>query len=205
MKTAILAFLAATAIYASPVTIHMIDTGAGLSDGTFFVGPYDITIDGNPYKALCYDVLDESNVGDVWSAQSLSLTNVMTGGGQFSVQPGSAFKYQEVGYLASLNPSSSASQIDLQHALWSLFAPGAVTITAGVQWYLDNASSHAASYTGHATYLEAPGHQALVVFSPEPATVWFGLIGFGLLLIGRFAIKLSRVGSQSDQRISDLQ
>lgn len=205
MKTIVLAFLAATAIYASPVTIHMIDTGSGLTDGTFFVGPYDITINGTPYKALCYDVFDESNVGDVWTAESLSLATVTGGGGEFSGLAGASFKYQEIGYLASLAPAAPASQIDLQHAVWSLFAPGAISITPNVQAWLNLASAHAGSYSGPATFLESVGHQALVVFSPEPSTATFGIIGLALLLIGRFMLKLLKIGPQSDQRISELE
>ncbi len=194
MKTVIaLTLFAATALFASPVTVHLVDTGNGVSDGTFFVGPYDITINGSSYKAMCYDIADDETVGDTWTANKLSITDVTGGGGQFSPMSNSSFKYQEVAYLASFSPSTAAAQIDLQHAVWSLFAPAAVTITAGVQSWLTNATAHAASYdSSHVSFLEAPNHQAVIVTSPEPSAASLLLIGAGLWLVSRFILRRVR-------------
>lgn len=110
---------------ADSLTVQL--TGVGPSDGAYYVLPYELSIDGVEFPAICYDFLDEVSMNQTWSATEMSLAEAQSVG-QFSDSGNSGIGYEEVAWLSSLwfaETLTTGDQIDLQHAIWNVFDPGA--------------------------------------------------------------------------------
>lgn len=184
-----LLFLSALALSANPVTVQLTGT-SGVSDGSDFVLPYFLSIDGGaPIPAACYDFFDAALVGETWTANELNLSEAVTSG-QYASDPNALEDYEMVGVLASLSAVTAQDQIDLQHDLWNVFDPGTFTTDAGMAAYLATATAVLSTFNFSGTeYLEGsiPGFQAFVIHNdtlrfsdtPEP---WSALLAATALI-----------------------
>ncbi len=95
----------------------------GVDDGRDYVGPYTIQIDGTTYAAMCYDVLGTVSFGQTWEANLVRFADLS--GSYYAGYPDYEQGYAEVAWLFSqlLLTHSPSTQIDIQHAAWSLFNP----------------------------------------------------------------------------------
>jgi hypothetical protein len=188
---------------------------SGVSDGTDYVLPYLLTVNGTQFAATCYDIFDEVSGGQSWTANELTVNEAATTG-QFSADANALSRYEEVGFLSQQTTSSAQNQVDLQHDIWNIFAPGTYSVTTGMQAYLDLLTTPA--YTdfsfGSVRFLEDVNQttgraQAFVIdpptATPEPETIV--LTGAGMLLLGlirvyrsQFELKQVRTEDTSEQR-----
>ena len=181
----------ALSAHAGTVSITFVGTPTGVNDGADYVLPYQLSINGILTEAICYDIFDSVRVGQSWTANSLTLSQAAATG-QFSGDHDSLSDYKEIGFLSQQATNSAQNQIDLQHDIWNVFAPGTYTVTSGMQHYLDLLVTPAYDNFdfGRVFFLEDVSHerraQAFVIdpptASPEPGTIV--LMGAGALLIG---------------------
>jgi len=190
---------------------------SGANDGQYYVLPYQLTIDGTPVDAICYDALDEVSMDQVWPADELSLA-VAASQGLFSDVPDALSSYETVAYLASYwftgQITILADQIALQHAIWNVFDPGAFTVSSsfvesllGPDGLAPEAALAAFNQYNDFSFLEAipedDGYlaQSFVLYTPEggggqspsvPEPRSTILLGLGLLLIGILKIRPRR-------------
>jgi hypothetical protein len=174
--------------------------------------PYQLSIDGVETEAVCYDFTDEISMNQTWQATLLTL-DAAAAGGQFSGLGLAAAKadYEQVAWLSSLYftgpPLATGDQIDLQHAIWNVFDPGAFTLPHDA--FLTNVQNNEASGIAgldfdNYEFLEANPEngyraQAFVLYTggnnnnenpaPEPGGATLLFIGLGLIGIS----KLSRL------------
>jgi hypothetical protein len=177
--------------HAGTVSVTFIGAPTGVNDGVDYVLPYQLNINGILTDATCYDVFDNVSGGQSWTANALTV-NQAAATGQFSGGPLALAGYMEVGFLSLQTTRSPQDQIDLQHDIWNVFAPGAYSVTTGMQMYLHLLATSA--YTnfdfGRVVFLEDVNQtrraQAFVIdppaATPEPGTIV--LMGAGALLIG---------------------
>ncbi len=131
--------LTATFLKADSVDVTLTAAGPA-NDGVDYVLPYELSINGLLTPADCYDFFDEVTVGEQWQANELTLSEAA----QFGAFSGAAYdngstaldNYEEVAWLSSQPTSTEQNQIDLQHAIWNIFDPGAFAVTSGMQTYL---------------------------------------------------------------------
>jgi hypothetical protein len=117
--------------------------------------------------------------------------------GQFRGDSNALAGYAEVGFLSQQTTNSPQNQIDLQHDIWNVFAPGRYSVTTGMQSYLDllTTSSYADFDFDSLLFLEDVNQtspaQAFVIdppaSAPEPGTI--ALLSAGVVLIGIAKIK----------------
>jgi hypothetical protein len=183
-KLAFSFLLAAGLLCASPITttVKLVDAGhPALSDGHYYVGPYDLLINGQTVAALCIDFSDDTNLGTSWTAY---LSDV---GGDISrtYHPSFDVKYQQEAYLFSLITEAGADRKDIQHAAWAI--TGGYTANAAAQHYINLAAANY-STLDLAGYEIVSGinrwnhEQEFLIHvdpvAPEPAS--FALLGLGL-------------------------
>jgi hypothetical protein len=190
-KLAFSFLLAAGLLCASPIstTVKLVDAGHPLlDDGHYYVGPYDLLINGQTVAALCVDFSDHTSTGESWTAY---LSQV---GGDISKTYHSSFgvQYEEEAYLFSLITQPGADRIDIQHAAWAI--TGGYTANSAAQHYVDLAAANY-STLNLAGYEIVSGinydnhEQEFLIHTapsaPEPASL--GLFGLGLA--GAFAAR----------------
>jgi hypothetical protein len=190
-KLAFSFLLAAGLLCASPITttVKLVDAGhPKQDDGHFYVGPYDLLINGQTVAALCIDVADETNPGTSWTAY------VSQVGGDISqtYHPSFGVQYEEEAYLHSLITQPGADRIDIQHAAWAI--TGGYTANSAAQTYVTLAVNNY-STLNLAGYEIVSGinwdnhEQEFLIHTdpvaPEPASL--GLFGLGL--VGAFAAR----------------
>jgi hypothetical protein len=138
------ALFATAASSANADTIQYLSAPTGVNDGSYYVLPYQITIDGKSQLVACYDIFDEVNSGDTWQAQLLDL-NQAAQSGYFSKTPGALADYERVAWLDAQPYDTSAEQIALQYAIWDVFGTYKTT-TQSQAWA---AAANAAAATGY--------------------------------------------------------
>ena len=181
MKTIILLITAAVTVQAA--TVQLVSAGPA-NDGAYYVLPYNLSVDGVHYDAACYDFYGTEAVGQTWQADVLTLDQAQSSG-RFSSVAGSAQKYQDVALLMSLYPG--ANQVELQHLIWSVFAPGAFPYLSSTMVALRQQADELRvgfDYSGY-RFVEGTGVQPFVInIVPEPSTGWI-FLGLGLVLYSR--------------------
>jgi hypothetical protein len=195
---------------ADTVSITLLGANTGVSNGTDYVLPYQLSIDGITTNATCYDIFDTVSLGQTWIANVWTTPQAITEG-QFSGAPNAATGYDEIAFLSQQTTSSAQDQIDLQEDIWNVFGGDLFPVTTGMQNYLDLLSTPA--YTsfdfGSVDFLEdvnqsAGRAQAFVVPSstpglttasaPEPGSMT--LLAGGLLLMSAIAFRSRKAGAR---------
>lgn len=168
--------LFAAATLAASATITIVDVGASpVSDGTYYVGLYDISVNGIVTPALCVDVQDNSYVGQQWIA-------TITQGSPTD----SVIELEEMWLFAedkSLSPTDATDRINIQHAAWNLGDPAYAVDAAAQDWEQLATVNYASVDPYQYFFTTAPGVQTMlydaITITPEPT-----LLGvFGLLLL----------------------
>jgi hypothetical protein len=159
---------------ASTVSVTFLGADTGVNNGTDFVLPYQLSVDGITTDATCYDILDGVTLGQSWTANVFS-TAQAAALGQFSSYPNAAAGYDEIAFLSQQTTSSAQDQIDLQEDIWNIFGGNQFPVTTGMQNYLDllNTPAYASFNFSSVEFLEdadqtIPHAQAFVVSSSSP-------------------------------------
>jgi PEP-CTERM motif len=174
---------------AGTVSVTFLGADTGVSNGSNFVLPYQLSIDGVTTDAACYDIFDSAYPGQTWTA------NVWTPGqaatlGQFSSASNASAGYDEIAFLSQQATSSAQDQIDLQEDIWNVFGGDLYPVTTGMQNYLDllNTPAYAGFALSSVAFLEdanqsegreqafvvassSPGLNTIVGSAPEPGTM----------------------------------
>jgi hypothetical protein len=211
----------AAQLHASTVEITL--TGVGpANDGTDFVLPYQLTINGTTQiLADCYDFFDSVTIGQSWQAFVLTLPQIATTG-QFRSNPNALTDYEDVAWLSAQSATTELEQVDLQHDIWNVFDPGKFSPTAGMSAYLAAmANADFSTYDFNSfTFLEGVGNtdggtpvQAFVYLggenellqtvpvTPEPGSLSLMLVGCVVAAVGcRLRISSRRNKSVSSAR-----
>lgn len=186
---------------ADSLTVQL--TGVGPSDGSYSVLPYQLSVDGAETAAICYDFLHEISMNQTWSANELTLAEAQSGG-QFSGLNNAVTGYEQVAWLSSLwftQTLNAGDQVDLQHAIWDVFDPGAYILPSD-PFLTGVAAAETSGIAGldfdsyrflEAISLDGTLAQSFVLYvpggnnenpggTPEPASVF--LLTAGMSLIG---------------------
>jgi hypothetical protein len=193
VKTLMYFFLAGSALLAAPMTrVTLINSGHPLlGDGSYYVGPYTLQINGRNESVLCIDFVDQSKPGAQWNAY-LS----MLGGNLASTyHPAELVQYREEAYLFSLITERNADRVDIQHAAWAILDTAYKANKAAEKWVVEAEQNYQTINPGAFEIIsEAPGEKGPreqefigAVAVPEPAllSLLAGLMMISLSLIGR--------------------
>lgn len=191
------------------VNVQFVGPGTTVADSNgVAVTPYEVKIDGVPQVVTCYDLHDDIQVGDTWSAYEYTLSDAIAHGMFSSGAWGNAtIGYESVGWLSAQTYSNADEEVALQYAIWHVF-DSVKTLTGAQNTAYTNyenalAAEVASNFAGfdfsHTTFLEpttgavgATGTKQAFVFAvttgggnqsstPEPGTMV--MIGSGLLCL----------------------
>jgi hypothetical protein len=180
---------------ASAATVQFVGSGS-LTDGSHYIGPYQLNVDGRDVPAMCFDFQHTVSAGQTWEAQLLALTGL--GGAYFTGVTDYQARYEEEAWLYSqlVGTSDAQARIGIQHAAWMLFTLAATEGGAG-PWMAAAAAARAAGFPGLnlADYRvvvplpDGPQVQGFLIAAPpaavpEPSS--FFLAGCGMLLVALF-------------------
>ena len=84
---------------ANTVSVTFLGTDTGVNNGTDYVLPYQLSIDGITTDATCYDIFDDVNPGQTWIANVWTTPEAILEG-QFSGEPNAAAGYDEIAFLS---------------------------------------------------------------------------------------------------------
>jgi hypothetical protein len=120
--------LAPCALGQGQVNISLTSAGSNVMDGVY-VGPYTGTVNGTSTQIICDDFVDDSYVGESWTANVTTLSNL--NGTKWGGMANATTLYDEAAWLATqmLSPTykGDATQVGyLAYALWAVFQPSAV-------------------------------------------------------------------------------
>ncbi|MFV0477949.1 MAG: PEP-CTERM sorting domain-containing protein [Parahaliea sp.] len=123
---------------AAPVNVTLAGlANAEVRDGVR-AGFYTLNVDSATLLAMCDDYNTRISVGDNWSAYIYNYADIQAGAGKFNLLAGDEALYSRAGYLMSMASAMSyAEQADLNLAVWNIFTPGSVTMTAYAQILYD--------------------------------------------------------------------
>ncbi len=196
---------------AETVSVTFLGADTGVSNGTDFVLPYQLLIDGITTDATCYDILDGVSSGQSWIANVWTTPEAILYG-QFSGEPNATEGYDEIAFLSQQTTNSAQDQIDLQEDIWNVFGGNQFTATPGMLTYLALINTPAYSNFNFSSVMfledanqEIPRAQAFVVSSstpgltttvptPEPGTM--ALLAGGLLLVSLKAFRFRKAGGR---------
>lgn len=174
------------------VNMTLTSAGNNVMNG-IYVGPYTGTVNGQSTQIICDDFVDDSYVGESWTANVTTLSNL--NGTKWGGMPNATQLYNEAAWLATqmLSPaySGNATQVGyLAYALWAVFQPSAVKTWLGgnsatwqaVQGWMNSAAAQKFSpgqfanfflYTPNLNYpITCSGHAC----ATSPPQEFFGFI-----------------------------
>jgi len=212
----VLAFAAAG--YSNTVTLQLVNVNPGYNDGTVYVYPYNFKINGGSslVSLLCDDYIDDVALNESWTAQVYTVDDVVnhTKGqmtpvtGSLGYSQGRTRAYEEAVYLYKKivsGPIDQTTAVNINHAVWALFANESFNGDAAVVTLFNEASNYANNFNindfnGFVFYTPVPGTevgapsgavrpQEYIGRLPEPSSLL--LIGFGLVGLAALARKLS--------------
>ncbi len=193
-------FAVATAGLANATVMVTLDGyPQGITDGTSFVGPANLTIDGTEYSAVCYDALHSASINETWNADVFGMVDLNLGA-YFINQTNYVTKYEQVSYLSTLFSLGNENQwVDIQHTIWSVFDPSGYTADPNLIIQANNAINSGYDFSPF-RYIDSPPNsnplvQGFIVDNPniglnpgpEPAT-WF-LLCSGFLLMAAWNLR----------------
>ncbi len=197
MRTLAAIAFCATALMAVPVhaaTVQYLGSD-GANDGSHLVGPYRLKIDGMDRLAMCYDFNHDVSGGQIWDAELYVLDQFPQA--YYGTETNAMDRYRDAAWLLTqlLSAVSTEDRIAIQHAAWSLFAPGAPSEGAA-RWLAAASKAHSNGYPGidftdYRVVNSKPGASQVQGFLvagfaaapvPEPAT--FALVAVSLLTLG---------------------
>ena len=196
MKYILTFFMFGALLSAGTVNVTLLDAGnPQVSDGTDFVSPYTLSVNGTNYAALCVDSQDWSTVKASWSA---NLTAVGSSSLATTRNPGEQTEYEEAAYLYTLITQSGADRIDIQHAAWDIMNNSITSSTslAGLKLFSGDSSyinQATANYNKSGlnfnnfdlvTSVNCPPQQEFLICSNAPEPASFALLGIGFLMVG---------------------
>ncbi len=193
MKLLVCSLLACLPLFAAPLTrVALVDAGRPpVDDGSDYVGPYTLSLDGRDLAVLCVDFADDVQVGDQWDAYVSPLKGSLAN----TYHPENPVEYEEEAYLYTLIVQPGADRVDLQHAAWSITDPDYLPDTAAERWVLqaqrDYQTTDFAKFVviSKAPEQTGPRSQEFITIAPavEPPCInlMAGLIAIGLALLGR--------------------
>lgn len=173
MRKLLLCFLSASAILAADsVTATVVDVGPSpLSNGTYYIGPYTLDINGTDYAALCINAAVSSYLGISYQATIAPLNTVAL--------LEDAWLYEQI-----TGPGvTDAQREDLQYAAWGINTAGAV---ADEDLAAANYGSVNPAEFDLVTPVDVDAAQPFIVDAvptPEPSDKWLMPLGLGFLLV----------------------
>jgi hypothetical protein len=196
--------LAAATTLANAETIVFMGPTTTVNDGSTYVLPYQVTINGVSQLVTCFDLADDVYDGDTWTASIMNI-GAAAASGFFKVS--NAFSlYERVAWLSAQAYSNADQQVGLQHAIWNVF--GSTFETADSLQYEaaadlaaannyanfdfssfrfiqqpDGVSGQAGIYQAFVYQLNSAGLSAASANDPEPATVLLFVSGLGFVFL----------------------
>jgi len=196
------------------VNMTLTGVGTGYAMGGVYVSPYVASIAGVSAYVICDDFTTDVSVGDTWSANQYSLSDVGSSGPQkFTTPDWSPYTIQQEYDAAALlaedltaNMGDPTLSGEYSYAIWTLFDPAAIngyggnSLTASdqsaINGFRNAALTEAASGAGSdldvSIYTPAAGYTSqeyLVVSTPEAplsATLGIDLVALaGIILVMR--------------------
>ncbi len=195
-----LALLATTHAQAS--TIKLIDVHNAQARDGVYSGLYTLRIDGQNVLGMCDDFNTEVDVGQQWTANAYSYSDIV-GGAPVKFASGGTTRYSVIGYLFSLAPAGTATQqADINLAIWKIMTPtAALSLSGSALNYYNTATSGAYDNFNYSQYMQVwtpnplnSSQEFLVASSsvrpasvvPLPATAWLFLSGLiGMIGVAR--------------------
>ena len=211
MSIVLLGMALPAALSAETVSVTFLGADTGVNNGTDFVLPYQLSVNGVTIDATYYDIFDNVSSGQTWIANVWTTPEAILQG-QFSGEPNAAAGYDAIAFLSQQATYSAQDQIDLQEDIWNVFGGNQFPVTPGMQAYLDllNTAAYANFNFNSVQFLEdadqsVPRVQAFVVSSsspgnnniapaPEPGTI--ALLGGALLLLPVALFRSRKTGAR---------
>ncbi len=178
-------------LVAAPITrVTLIDAGRPLAyDGTHYVGPYTLEINGREMPVLCIDLQDESFLGEQWDADLTPIEADLGG----TYHPDGLLAYEQEAYLYSLITQPGADRIDIQHAAWAITDEQYPAGPAASRWITE--AREKASTLDLSQYeiisavdrQEESRPQEFITAVPEASllNLFAGLLAIGLAVLGK--------------------
>lgn len=193
---------------AGTISVTLLSPGSVIShDGSVYVGPYQLLVNGADLNLVCDDYGDHIYTGETWTAKEVPFTQAGVSFALFGGATNADHLYLEAAYLDTLfgkDPTSDYN--DIHYALWGLFDPSALASSnydAGAAGFLELAQSQSLSFS------EFKNWEILVPTSggpdrpqeflvpgptgtPEPASMLLfgtGLLGAGFFLRRKLAAR----------------
>jgi hypothetical protein len=195
---------------AGNISVSLVSPGSVTShDGSVYVGPYQLLVNGTNLSAVCDDYGDEISTGENWTANEVPFTQAGVSAALFGGAQNADQLYLEAAYLTSLfNQEPTSDYNDIHFALWGLFNPSALQSSnydAGAAGFLSLAESQSLSFSefqnweilvpasgpNRAQEFLVPGGPAA---TPEPASLLLfgaGILGISFLVRRRLPARVN--------------